>query len=390
MVESKTELTIIMPCLNEADGLRHCIEQAHNALQAHAIDGEVIVADNGSTDGSIAIAEELGARVINVPEKGYGNALMGGIKAARGRYCLMADADGSYDFTAAPRFLSALKEGAQLVMGNRFQGEIKPGAMPLLHRYLGNPVLSGIGRLFFHCPCRDFHCGIRAFERNIILNLDLRTSGMEFASEMVVKAVMNGLTITEIPVTLSADLRTGPTHLRTWRDGWRHLRFLLLFSPRWLFLYPGILFAVLGVISAAILYAGPVNVGGLTFGINTFVYACLAVLIGLQSVILSLFARTFAVTEGLLPRTRAFDQLGRLFSLEKGVLLGLALVFAGLGGSLFAVWQWQGQDLEAERLKEMLRLVVLSGSTISAGVQVVLSSFFVSVLRLGRRKRGSA
>src|SRR6202042_2802529 len=268
---SELLVTILMPCLNEAETLAFCVRQAVAALRDNNIAGEVIVADNGSTDGSQKIATDEGARVVPVPIRGYGAALLAGIEAARGKYVLMADADASYDFGQLPRFLAKLEEGNDLVMGNRFSGEIKPGAMPPLHRYLGNPVLSYIGRLFFNIPARDFHCGIRAFRRDAMLDLNLRTTGMEFASEMVVKSSLANLRLSEVPTTLSPDGRSRPPHLRTWRDGWRHLRFLLLFSPRWLFLIPGATLLAVGMVLSVAVLPGPLVLGGITLDVNTLV-----------------------------------------------------------------------------------------------------------------------
>ncbi|MBV9269186.1 MAG: glycosyltransferase family 2 protein, partial [Acidobacteriaceae bacterium] len=277
------DVSIVLPCLNEAETLEACVRQALAAIEASGVAGEVVVADNGSSDGSQGIAIRSGARVVDVPVRGYGAALMAGIEAARGQYVLMADADGSYNFSHLPRFIHALRNGADLVMGNRFRGGIEPGAMPFLHRYLGNPVLSFLGRLFFRAPVGDFHCGIRAFDRTAIRRLHLTTTGMEFASEMVVKASLEGLRIAEVPTTLTPDGRSRPPHLRTWRDGWRHLRFLLLYSPRWLFLYPGILLMLLGIAIAAWLIPGERTVGHVTFGIDTLAYALGCILVGFHA-----------------------------------------------------------------------------------------------------------
>src|SRR5271165_1983666 len=263
------EFTILMPCLNEAETLANCISKARAFIARSGCTGEVVIADNGSTDGSEAIAEANGARVVHVVERGYGSALLGGIRAARGRYVIMGDSDDSYDFSDLDAFVDKLRDGHALVMGNRFKGGIKPGAMPPLHRYLGNPVLTTVGRIFFRSPCGDFHCGLRGFDRAAILGLDLQAPGMEFASEMVVKATIHNLNIAEVPTTLWPDGRTRPPHLRSWRDGWRHLRFLLLFSPRWLFLYPGIGLMVAGAIMMAWLLPAPRTIGGVTFGIHT-------------------------------------------------------------------------------------------------------------------------
>src|SRR5215211_8776310 len=281
---NRTELSVLMPCLNEAETLATCIKKAQKALEDLNVNGEVVIADNGSTDGSPEIAASLGARVIHVAAKGYGSALLSGIKAARGKYIIMGDADDSYDFTNLGPFLEKLRAGYELVMGNRFKGGIAPNAMPPLHKYLGNPVLTGIGRLFFRSPCGDFHCGLRGFSKAAIQRLDLRTRGMEFASETVVKASLQGLKITEVPTTLSVDGRNRPPHLRSWRDGWRHLRFLLLYSPRWLFLYPGAFLMVAGFISGGWLLQGPVVINNVGFDVQTLLYAAAAIIIGFQAV----------------------------------------------------------------------------------------------------------
>jgi glycosyltransferase involved in cell wall biosynthesis len=320
------ELTVVMPCLDEAETLEACIRKAQAAIEAGGIAGEVLIADNGSRDESREIARRSGARVIDVPIRGYGAALQGGIRAARGRFVLMGDADDSYDFGNLMPFVEKLREGYDLVMGNRFLGGIAPGAMPPLHRYLGNPALTGLGRLFFHSPSRDFHCGMRAFRRDSVLALELQTTGMEFASEMVVKATLMGQRIAEVPTTLSPDGRSRPPHLRSWRDGWRHLRFLLLYSPRWLFLYPGLLLMALGLGGMLALLPGAIRFGSFAFDVNTMLYAAAAVFVGYQSVIFAIFTKVFAVSEGLLPED---DRLTRLFDkvkLETGLVVGLLLV----------------------------------------------------------------
>ncbi|HUJ71047.1 MAG TPA: glycosyltransferase family 2 protein, partial [Verrucomicrobiae bacterium] len=292
--DPNVELSIVMPCLNEAETLATCIQKAQQWLAANHVEGEVVVADNGSTDGSREIAARLGAHVEPIATRGYGSALQGGIQAAKGRFIIMGDADDSYDFGNLQPFLDKLREGYELVMGNRFLGGIEPGAMPPLHRYLGNPVLTGIGRLFFRSPCRDFHCGLRGFNREAILKLDLRTTGMEFASEMVVKATLNKLKVTEVPTTLSPDGRSRPPHLRSWRDGWRHLRFLLLYSPRWLFLYPGFGVMLVGLLGGLWLLRGPLTVGNVGFDVQTLLYCAAAVIIGFQAVVFAVFTKIFA------------------------------------------------------------------------------------------------
>ena len=383
--DSDLELSVVMPCLNEAETLEMCVEKAMRAMREAGIAGEVIVADNGSTDGSQAIATRLGARVVPVTARGYGNALMGGITAARGRYVLMGDADDSYDFLGLAAFVERLRAGDELVMGNRFRGGIKPGAMPKLHRYLGNPVLTGIGRLFFKSPSGDFHCGLRAFSKEAILRLDLRTTGMEFASEMVVKATLHGLRIGEVPTTLSPDGRSRPPHLRSWRDGWRHLRFLLLFSPRWLFLYPGLLLMLAGTLVAAWVSASPRQFGAATLDVHTLLYAAMAIVTGFQSVVFSLFTKVFAISEGLLPEDPRLNALFEWVTLETGVLTGVILLLGGFAGSVYALNLWAAVQFGPLDYTATMRVVTPSAVAMVLGFQVILSSFFMSVLGLRRR-----
>lgn len=379
------ELSVVMPCLNEAETLAVCISKAYEGFRRHDIDGEIIVADNGSDDGSQNIAEQMGAKVVHVAERGYGNALMSGITAARGKYVLMGDSDDSYDFTALNFFLVKLREGYDLVMGNRFKGGIMHGAMPFMHRFFGNPLLTWVGRLFFGRSCGDFYCGIRGFRRNAVMDLDLRTTGMEFALEMVVKATLRNLRITEIPTTLSPDGRTRAPHLRTWRDGWRSIRFFLLYSPRWLFLFPGFLLIIIGLISGAFLLSGPVSIGNITFDAHTLLYSAVAILIGSQSVLFSAFTKVFAVHEGLLPDDDRLEKLFRIFSLEKGLILGGAFTLAGFAFSIYALSDWGANFFGPLDYARMMRIVIPSGLALSLGCQIILSSFFLSVLRLGRR-----
>lgn len=379
------EVSIVMPCLNEAETLAICIQKAKESLEENNVAGEIIVADNGSTDGSPELAEQLGARVINVPAKGYGNALMGGIKAARGRYVIMGDADDSYDFSALGPFIASLREGHDLVMGNRFRGGIKPGAMPPLHRYLGNPVLTTIGRLFFRSPCGDFHCGLRGFSRAAVLNLDLQTTGMEFASEMVVKATLQGLSIAEVPTTLSPDGRSRPPHLRSWRDGWRHLRFLLLYSPRWLFLYPGTLLMLIGLGAMLWLVPGPLVIGGVTFDVHTLLYAAVAIIIGFQSILFAVFTKVFAISEGLLPRDDRLEGTYRYVTLEVGVVVAIILILAGLAGSAYAYWFWDQLSFGNLDPARTMRIVIPAVTSLTLGCQTLFSSFFLSILGLRRR-----
>src|SRR6201995_3717461 len=333
-----------MPCLNEAETVATCVRKAIGFLAESGISGEVLVADNGSTDGSQRLAEDAGARVVPISDKGYGNALMGGIVAARGKYVIMGDADDSYDFTNLMPFVNELRKGADLVMGNRFEGGIAPGAMPPLHRYLGNPVLSFVGRLFFRSKIGDFHCGLRGFRRDSAIALGLQATGMEFASEMVVKATLAKQKVTEVPTTLVKDGRSRPPHLRSWRDGWRHLRFLLLFSPRWLFFYPGLVLLALGLGFGAALAAGPVDIGGVSLDVDTLVACGAAVDIGFQAILFWLFTQVYAGAEGFLPEAPKVDRLLARLSLERGLLVGAAVGVAGLTGVIFSLVYWQGQS----------------------------------------------
>ncbi len=379
------ELSVVMPCLNEAETLEICITKVQHWCAEHGVSSEVIVADNGSSDGSIEIAQRCGARVVAVEAKGYGSALSGGIKAARGRFVIMGDADDSYDFQNLTPFVEKLRQGYELVMGNRFRGGIKPGAMPPLHRYLGNPVLTAIGRLFFQSPCKDFHCGLRGFYRQSILRLQLQTTGMEFASEMVIKATLLGLKITEVPTTLSPDGRSRNPHLRSWRDGWRHLRFMLLYSPRWLFLYPGLALIVLGLGSGCLLMAGPVTIGSVTFDAQTILFSAMALISGYQAVLFSLFSRVFAVNEGLLPPHPRLGKLPGFIRLETGLLLSLLLILSGVVGSVYAVVYWN--KVSAFGILDpstSLRIIIPSVSAVILGLQSLLGSFFLSLLNLGR------
>ncbi|MGA3086017.1 MAG: glycosyltransferase family 2 protein [Thermodesulfobacteriota bacterium] len=371
-----------MPCLNEASTLGVCIQKAHSFLKAHDIHGEIIVADNGSTDGSQNIAAAHGARVVNVPERGYGAALIGGINAAQGKYLIMGDADDSYDFTALAPFVEKLREGYELVMGNRFKGEIRPGAMPKLNRYLGNPVLTSLGRLFFHSPVGDFHCGLRGFNKEAIQRLDLRTAGMEFASEMVVKATLCKLRIVDVPTTLSPDGRYRPPHLRRWRDGWRHLRFLLLYSPRWLFFYPGIILMALGLFVMSALLSGPITIGGATFDIHTMLYASTFIILGLQTVAFALFSKVFAISSGLLPEDARITSFLRIVNLERGLILGGLLSLAGMAGSIYAFAIWGRTSFGPLIPSITMRLAIPSVTFLAAGLQIIFASFFLSILQL--------
>ncbi len=379
------ELSVVMPCLNEAATVGACVKKANDALERHGIRGEVIVADNGSTDGSQQIARDSGARVIPVERRGYGSALLSGIAAASGEFVLMGDADDTYDFAQLDEFVAKLREGYDLVMGNRFMGKIMPGAMPPLHRYLGNPVLTGLGRLFFKSPVGDFHCGLRAFRKEAIDHLGLRTLGMEFASEMVVKASTFGLRVTEIPTTLAPDRRDRAPHLRTWRDGWRHLRFLLLYSPRWLFLYPGVVLFVLGAALSAALLPGPRKIGDVVFDVHTLLFGAMAILIGFQSILFATFTKIFAISEGLLPEDPRLSRVFRYVTLETGLITGILLILAGAGAWALGLAYWRIVAFGPLDPEETLRIVIPGVVCFTLGFQIVLSSFFLSVLGMSRR-----
>ncbi len=383
--DAELELSIIMPCLNEAETLEHCINKAQGSLIEQGIKGEIVIADNGSTDGSQAIAARMGARVVNVKAKGYGNALMGGISAARGKYIIMGDADASYDFGRLEPFMEKLRAGYDLVMGNRFRGGIERGAMPALHKYLGNPVLTIIGRLLFRSPAGDFHCGLRAFRRDSILKLNLRTTGMEFASEMIVKATLNNMRIAEVPTTLSPDGRSRPPHLRSWRDGWRHLRFMLLYSPRWLFLYPGALLMITGLVVGLWLLPGPRRVAGITFDVHTLLYAALAIVLGFQTITFAAFTKIFAISEGLLPEDPRLNFAFRYITLEVGLVVGGLMLLLGLVSSIYTVGFWESRAFGPLDPSKTFRIIIPAVTALMLGCQIILSSFFLSILGLKRR-----
>jgi glycosyltransferase involved in cell wall biosynthesis len=382
---SACEVTILMPCLNEAETLERCIVKAQRSLAELALPGEVLIADNGSTDGSIAIAEGLGARVVRVQAKGYGSALRGGIEAAHGRWIVMGDADDSYDFSRLGPFIEKLRAGADLVMGCRMPrggGTIMPGAMPWKHRWLGNPVLSFIGRVFFDCPAHDFHCGLRGFSKEAFQRLGVQTTGMEFASEMVIKATMKGLRIEEVPITLHKDGRSRPPHLRSWRDGWRHLRFMLLFSPRWLFLMPGIVLTLLGAAGLSILALAPFKVGGARLDAGTMIVFALGAILGVQAISFACFTKVFAIAEGLLPDDPRFSKVFRYLNLERGIAVGVLLGLTGFGLLLRALLIWKGADFGDISYSENLRRLIPAVTLIATGGQIVFASFFMSVLGL--------
>jgi Glycosyl transferase family 2 len=376
------ELTVLMPCLNEAETVATCVRKARRFLSEHDIDGEVLVADNGSTDGSQLLARDAGASVISIPDTGYGNAVLGGIALAQGQFIIMGDSDDSYDFTTLMPFLDQLRGGAELVMGNRFRGGIAPGAMPPLHRYVGNPVLSAIGRLFFRSRVGDFHCGLRGFRRDSVLRLALQASGMELASEMIVKATLAGQRVEEVPTRLSPDGRSRPPHLRRWRDGWRHLRFLLLFSPRWLFLIPGTVLLISGLIFGAA--AGPTAPPGVppTTILDDLVAASAMIVIGFQAVQFAVFTKVYASAEGFLQQRSWLDRLLSACSLERGLIAGGLLAAAGLAGLAMSVPGWHGPGLIHG--ESTVRIVVPSLTALVLSCQVILGTFFISILGIRR------
>jgi len=376
------ELSVVMPCLNEAETLAICIQKAQAFFEREQIHGEVVIADNGSTDGSQKIATDLNARVIDVPQKGYGNALMGGFNAAQGKYIMMGDADDSYDFSNMMPYVEKLREGYDLVMGNRFKGGIKKGAMPFLHRYLGNPVLSFVGRLFFNSKIGDFHCGLRGFSKEAFYKMDLKTTGMEFASEMIVKSSLKNLSIAEVPTILSPDGRTRPPHLNTWSDGWRHLRFLMLYSPKWLFLIPGLILMIFGMLTSGILIAGPLKLGDITFDVHTLLFTAVSVLIGFQFLLFYGLTKVYTVENDLLPKSKKYDALFKFINLEKGLIVGFILVILGIVLSFVAYHNWQELHFGNIHGSNVLRVVIPAVTTLLLGVQIILFSLFFSILGL--------
>lgn len=383
------ELTVLMPCLNEAESLAICIGKAQGYFERSGVVGEVLIADNGSTDGSQEIATGMGARVVHVEQKGYGSALAGGIAAAKGRYVIMGDADDSYDFSRLDLYMEKLREGYQLVMGNRFKGGIEEGAMPWLHKYLGNPVLSFIGKLFFGSPVSDFHCGLRGFDRAAILALDLKTSGMEFASEMVVRASLFEYSIAEVPTTLSQDKRTRAPHLNTWRDGWRHLRFLLAFSSKWLFFYPGLFLVIVGTVITVTLLFGDVHIGGVGFGVHTMLFSALAVVVGFQLIQFAWLSKVFAANAGLVPVKPWMARLDSILNLERGLVVSLLMMAVAIVGALFGVGLWAGEsfgDLDPNR---MMRILIPSAAFFSLGVQLFFGSFLMWFFHFDLKQQAS-
>ena len=373
------ELTILMPCLNEAETLATCIKKASSFLAGHNISGEVLIADNGSTDGSQKIAQNLEARVVDIPVRGYGAALIGGCNAAYGKYVIMGDADDSYDFTNLMPFVERLRAGDDLVMGNRFMGGIAKGAMPPLHRYLGNPVLSGLGKAFFKSPIGDFHCGLRGYNTKRMRDLDLQTIGMEYASEMVVQATVNGYKVSEVPTTLSRDGRSRPPHLRSWRDGWRHLKFLLMHCPSWLFLYPGFVLVTVGLFLAILIGFSPVHIYGVVFSINTLLYAATMIIIGFNLISFHAYTKIYAVQARFI---KVDNTLLVKLNAENCVLCGLVIAFFGIAISVLAVMLWGQESFGLLNPEKILRITIPAATLVVIGIQVIFSGFFIDILRI--------
>ncbi|PML15651.1 glycosyltransferase family 2 protein [Vibrio breoganii] len=378
------ELTVLMPCLDEVETLGICISKAKNYLQQSNISGEILISDNGSTDGSQDLARKMGARVIHAKEKGYGAALWFGINNAKGKYVIMGDADDSYDFSNLDSFLNSLRSGNELVMGNRFQGGIEKGAMPPLHKFIGNPILSFLGRLFFNIPCKDFHCGMRGFNKESILKLKLHTTGMEFASEMIVSSAIKQLKIDEVPTTLSIDGRSRPPHLNTWRDGWRHLCFLLMYTPKWLFIYPSIILFILGLFTTVGLILSPVNIHGINFSNNTFFAGCLSLLISIQCISMGVVVRRYSAERGFLPSPRHKKIIDRL-TLENTAFISIVIICIGLTLGLWCIYQWSivgFSDLDSMLIN---RTMVLSMCLIATGVQAFFTAFVGGIISINKK-----
>ncbi|MGB4101121.1 MAG: glycosyltransferase family 2 protein [Alphaproteobacteria bacterium] len=383
---STPELSFVVPCLNEAATIAQCVGMAAAYLRDSGINGEIVVVDNGCADDSAARARAAGARIVTVMEKGYGAALAGGIAAARGTYVIMGDADGSYNFGESAPFMAALRDGADFVIGNRFRGGIAPGAMPPLNRYFGNPLLSFIGRLFFKIPIGDFHCGLRGFRRQAVLDLDLRTTGMEYASEMIVRAALAGLKISETPVSLAKDGRGHKSHLNPWRDGWRHLRFLLLYSPRWLYLYPGIAMILFGIMVAALLLPGPFMVApGIGLDVHTLLVGALAILVGVQSVTFALLARHYAMKQGILPPKASYEKLFAALTVERLLFAALAIIIVGCGGIFWAARIWTAAQFGALDYRDVMRVMIFAATCIVGGIQLGFAAFMMGIMQIKQR-----
>jgi glycosyltransferase involved in cell wall biosynthesis len=379
------ELSIVMPCLNESKTLGICIEKAMRFIKENDISGEIVIADNGSTDNSVDIAESFGCRVVHIDEKGYGCALFGGISAASGKYIIMGDSDDTYDFYALKAFLKELRSGYDLVMGNRFKGGIEKDAMPFLHRFVGNPVLSFIGRLFFKIPVKDFHCGLRGFTKEAFEKMDLKTTGMEFASEIVVKAALLNMKITEVPTTLAADVADRKPHLRTFRDGWRHLRFLLIYSPRWLFLYPGLFLLLFGLFVSLLLLFKHITLANVKLDIHTLLYAFMFFIVGYQFISFFIITKVFAINNKLIPASENFEKVFRYFYLERGLIIGLIFTLIGIVLSVVAFFIWKKAGFGNLVPTHTLRLVIPAVFSFILGIQTILNSFFLSILGLSKK-----
>ncbi|WP_286809382.1 glycosyltransferase family 2 protein [Acetobacterium sp. MES1] len=386
MEEREIELTILMPCLNEAETLEICIKKAMSFLEDNNVDGEVLIADNGSTDGSQEIAIRNGARVVNIEQKGYGSALRGGSENARGRYVIMGDADDSYNFLNLMPFLEKLREGYELVMGNRFKGGIEKGAMPPLHKYLGNPVLSFIGRIFYPSDIKDFHCGLRGYNRAAIQSLQLQTTGMEYASEMVVQATLHKLKMIEVPTTLSPDGRSRPPHLRSWRDGWRHLKFLMMYSPNWTFLYPGIILSAIGLVMMVAIGVGPTKIGNVNFGINTMMYGSAALLVGVNISLFSMFTKAYALSSGFIPNSPKTIGILEKFTVEKGVVIGVLLTVLGIVATIIAFVIWGNNSFGNLQPESIMKITIPATTLIAIGIELIFASFFLGILEIERKK----
>lgn len=375
-------VSIVMPCLNEHETLGICINKARKALEQLHIDGEIVVADNGSTDESVEIARALGARVVEESKKGYGNAYRAGITAARGEYIIIGDSDDSYDFADVGRFIDKLKEGFDLVMGTRFRGTIIKGAMPWMHRYIGNPVLTGILNTFFRSGVSDAHCGMRGFTKSAYQKMDLQTAGMEFASEMVIKAALIGLKMTEIPITLHPDGRSGAPHLRSFRDGWRHLRFMLLHSPTHLYMWPGFAMFTSGMVVMLLLLFAPERIFGRMVDLHIMILGSLFSILGYQTILLGLYARIFAVTHNFIPQGKFLRQMFQVFNLERGLAVGTVILLTGIAMGIFLLVHWLHQDFEQP---DQVRMALFASTLIIIGSQTIFSSFFMSMLGIERK-----
>jgi len=384
---SDPEVSFVTPCLNEAVTIEACVREIQSCIAEHGLAAEIVVADNGSSDGSQELARRAGARVVDVPERGYGSALMGGIEAARGRFVVMGDSDLSYDFREAPRLLEKLRAGADLVMGSRFRGRIEPGAMPFLHRYLGNPVLSWLGRRLFRVPISDFHCGLRAFRKDSYQAMRVRTTGMEFASELVVKAALRGMRIDEAPVTLRKDGRGRPPHLRTWRDGWRHLRFLLTLSPRWTLFFPGAALAGFGALLMAFVFFGPARLSSVTLDVHTMLVGSLLVTVGYGAMTTAFAMRIYALVEELGPPEPGLERAFSFLTLERGLVCGVLVLLGGAALIGLQVWKWYAAGFGPLDTSVTLRPTILGATLVAVGAQTVLISFVYSML--GIRLRGA-